>query len=141
MTRSRILATALAATVLPAWIACGDDADPPTEPDPDPTPGHLSVSLTTPNDDDGAILLRVDGGPMTSPAAASSDHAFFFRETSATSVVVLLAGEIETGALLEFEVEDVDDAAAYSAEILEVADRENALRDDLADYALTVEAR
>ena len=72
------------------------------------------------------------------PAATSPDHAFFSRETGATSITAVLVGDLAVGTILEFEVPDGSSASDYTATVVEVADRQNALLDDLAGYELTV---
>jgi hypothetical protein len=96
--------------------------------------------LTTPNADDGAILFTLSGGPIDAPAATSSDHAFFSRETGAMSMTAVLVGDLTAGTVLEFDVPDGSSASDYTATIVEVADRQNALREELAGYELSVGA-
>jgi hypothetical protein len=115
--------------------ACGgDDSSGPEG----PTPGFLTVALATPNADDGAILLTLGGPDMTQIAA--TDGSLYFRYAQGTgTVVAVLVGDLQDGALLRFHVPDVGAAGSYSAAITQVADRGNALRASLAGYALTVE--
>jgi hypothetical protein len=47
-------------------------------------------------------------------------------------------GVVANGAVVTLRVPDVGAAAAYTARVVEVADRENALRGSLTGYALTV---
>lgn len=53
-------------------------------------------------------------------------------------VNVALFGQLGNGAVLRFSVPDVNQAAAYSASVQEVADATNALRPSLAGYQLVV---
>lgn len=115
-----------------AGLACGDD-DGVTG----PVAGSLVVSLTTPNADDGAIMLTVTGGTIESPAATSASHAFFYRQVSSTSVSAILVGDISAGPLMTIDVPDVNAVASYSATVIEVADQANDLRASLTGYELT----
>ncbi len=141
MNRIRTIAAAALSAALLAGLACGDDEAPtePTSPDGPEGTVTLAVTLTTPNTDDGAILFTVSGAAVDAPVAASTDHQLFTRQADAGSVRVALVGDLVAGALLEFEAPEGTDASAYTAEIVEVANRGTALREDLADYALTVE--
>jgi hypothetical protein len=132
----RILAMA-AGLALAATLACGGDGNAPTGPQ-GPTAGTLTVSLTTPNNDDGAILLTVSGPDMTQ--LASADASLYFRHAQAgTTITAVLVGDVAGGDLVTFHVPDVDAAGSYSATIQQVADRSNALRGSLTGYSLTVE--
>jgi hypothetical protein len=113
---------------------CGDGSTGPEG----PTPGTLTVTLTTPNADDGAILLTVSGPDMTQVTAA--DGSLYFRHAGGTgAVTAVLVGDVQAGSLLTFHVPDVTAAGSYSATITQVADRSNTVRASLAGYALTVE--
>jgi hypothetical protein len=131
---------AIAVCGLMAWgaAACGsDDDDGPTGPT-GPTAGTLTVTLDTPNADDGAILFGVTGPDMTQIAA--SDPALYFRYAQdGSEVTAVLVGDLADGALITFRVPDIDAAASYVATIDQVADQGNELRDPLAGYTLTVE--
>ncbi len=116
--------------------ACGDD-DPAGPVDPGPTAGTLTVTLSTPNADDGAILLVVTGPDMTQVATANP--ALYFRHSEAPGQLrAVFVGDIGDGDLLSFRVPDVDAVASYVPTIVELADRDNELRDS-AGYQLTVD--
>ncbi len=78
--------------------------------------GTLTLRLTTPHADDGAMTFEVSGAPIDSATA----------------------GNLANGAVVTLHVPDVGAAASYTANVLEVADRQDALRPSLAGYALTV---
>lgn len=120
-----------AAIVVSVGLSCGEG---PTA----PVPGTLVVSLTTPNSDDGAILLTMAGAGIGAPTAVSSSHVLFFRVTSTTSLTAVVVGNIAAGPLLSFAVPDVGAASSYTATITEVAARDNALRASLSGYTLSV---
>jgi hypothetical protein len=118
---------------LAATVACGG-SDGTTG----PTAGTLTVTLTTPNTDDGAILLTVSGPDMTQIAV--DDTSLYVRYAQdGTTVTAVLVGDLESGSLVTFHVPDVDAVSSYSATITQVADRSNVLRGSLTGYALTVD--
>lgn len=120
----------LGALVLGLGIACDEE--------PTALPGRLIVDLTTPNTDDAAILFTVRGGVISSASAVSSTHLVFFRLPSADSMQAVVVGNVATGPLVTIEVPNVGRASRYKAEILEVAARDNRVRESLAGYSLTV---
>ena len=131
-------AVVVMAASLAMWgaTACGDD-DPTGPGNGGPTAGTLTVTLVTPNADDGAILFTVNGPDMTQIAAG--DAALYFRHAQdGATVTGVVAGDVAGGALLTFRVPDIDAAGSYSAVIQQVADRDNELRGSLAGYSLSV---
>lgn len=134
--RSFLVATA-ASFAISGAAGCGDD-DSSGPIDPGPTAGTLTVTLTTPNADDGAILFEVTGPDMTQVTAA--DPSLYFRYSEADgAVTAVLVGDVTGRDVLSFRVPDVDAVGSYTASMVDVADRSNELRDSLAGYALTVD--
>jgi hypothetical protein len=133
---SRGIRMTVAGLALAVALACGGDGG-ATGPA-GPTAGVLTVRLTTPNTDDGAILLTMSGPGMTQLAAA--DASLYFRQAqTGTTATAVLVGDVQGGSLLTFHVPDVDAAGSYSATIQQVADRGDALRGSLSGYSLVVE--
>jgi hypothetical protein len=127
--------------VLAALLAtCGEPTAPPVQPQPQPQPGVLVVRLVTPNDDDGAVVVRVSGpGQMTSIAAGGAGLVLHARPDGAAFSAAVF-GDVASGApLLRFTVPDVAAVLQYSATLVEVADEGNAVRAGTEGYALTVE--
>ncbi len=117
--------------------ACGDD-DSKGPIDPGPTAGTLTITLTTPNADDGAILFEVNGPDMTQVTA--SNPSLYFRYSQAVGrITAVLVGDVAAGDVLSFHVPDVDAFASYVPTVLDVAGRGNELRSSLAGYELTVD--
>lgn len=133
-TRGFLMLTA--GLALAATLACGvsDGTIVPTG----PTAGTLTVTLTTPNADDGAILLELSGPDMTQIAAGNAS-LYFRHAQDGTTITAVLVGDVEGGPLITFHVPDVDAVSSYSATIQQVADRGNALRGSLTGYSLTVD--
>ena len=74
--------------------------------------GTLTVRLTTPNADDGAMSFRVSGGPIDSALAVSQSLRLFTRADGAT-VVGVVVGALGEGAVITLHVPDVGDFQAY----------------------------
>ena len=133
MLNTRLYVVMVLALGLVAGIACSDDETPAG-----PTAGTLSVTLTTPNMDDGAILFEVTGPDIVSVTVTVPEHYTHVGHDGSTLTMVIV-GDIESGLLVGFDVPDASAVASYSATALQVADRTNELRGTLSGYDLTVE--
>jgi len=103
-----------------------------------PRAGTLSVRLTTPHADDGAMAFEVSGPPIDSAVVANASLRVFTRREGGSTIVGAVVGALGNGAVVRLYVPDVAAAAGYTARVLEVADRRDLLRASLAGYALTV---
>lgn len=134
MTHSRwILAMAAALSVS---AACADDPTGGSQ-----GAGTVVLRLTTPYADDGALLFEVSGPPVENATASDGSLQLFTRHTGSSQVVGAVVGAIANGVLVTLQVEGANTATEYTARVLEVADRQNALRASLAGYALSVETK
>jgi hypothetical protein len=131
MNRSRWIFSIVAVLVLGA--ACSSDAT-----GGDTRAGTLTVRLTTPLADDGAVMFEVSGLPIDSATSVNASLRLFTRRAGGDTVVGVVVGAIANGPVVVLKVPDVGAAAGYRARVLEVADRQNALRASLTGYALTV---
>ena len=118
--------------VLSVGAACSDDPTGSSA-----RAGTVILRLTTPHADDGALTFEVSGPPIDSAMAADASLVLFTRRTGDGALVGLVAGAVANGVVVVLQVPDVGVAAEYTARVLEVADRQNALRASLAGYALT----
>lgn len=109
-----------------AAAACTGGDDGGTTPPP-PEPGVLTVTLTTPSAAGRALVVEVTGPAITGVAAANEAYVVHSRAPGATRVRAAVFGSLSSGALLRFQVPDVNAAAAYKAVVVEVADGANAL--------------
>jgi len=100
--------------------------------------GTLTLRLTTPHPDDGAMTFQVSGAPIDSAVAINGSLRLFTRREGSSTVVGAVVGALANGALITLDVPDVGAAARYTATVLEVADRQDALRASLTGYVLTV---
>lgn len=100
----------------------------------DPSAGSLTVILTTPNPDDGAIRFTVTGPYVTTPRPASTSHLVFTMQRSQQELDVVVVGDFQSEPILILPVRDTQAAPEYRVTITEVATRTNALRTDLSGY-------
>lgn len=81
--------------------------------------GWLSVQLTTPYTDDGAVQLRITGPAVDSVMAESAYDGF---GTAASGVAdIVMAGAIATGNVARFRVADINRASSYSVTVVAAA--------------------
>jgi hypothetical protein len=127
------MALGLASAVTLAAVACNHEkaVAPPVV-----TPGNLTVTLATPNRDDGAVMFELRG-PNIGALASANDAWKVYADTAAGLIRVVVAGNIGAGGLLAFSVPDLAAVASYTATVVDVADRENRTR-ELGGYSLTI---
>lgn len=94
--------------------------------------------MTTPNNDDGALLLEVKGPSVRTVTTSSSAIQVFADTTSTTAVRVVVAGNLTAGKLFTFQVQDTRQASAYTVTIVDIADRQNKIRNGNSGYSLAV---
>ena len=103
-----------------------------------PRAGTLTLRLTTPRSDDGALLFEVSGPPIDTARVLDASLQLFTRRADGFTLVGAVVGPIANGAVVTLQVPDLGAGAGYTARVLEVADRQNVLRPSLTGYALTV---
>ena len=81
--------------------------------------GWLAVEMTTPNADDAGIMFIVNGGVVDS--ARSTYPNVLSRSESATSMRVVVGGNLVAGKIAEIWVPDTRKVAQYSATPVEAA--------------------
>lgn len=104
-----------AMALIVAMFACHDD-DKTVEPT---GPGVLELVLTTPNTDDGAVLLTIDGAVDSVQATAYVT----FATASPTGARVVVTGDIAGGVIARLYVPDVSASDQYLPQLVEVAQR------------------
>jgi hypothetical protein len=117
--------------------ACGGGGDNATAPSA-PKPGQLAVEVTGTASDDAAALLKVYGpGPITAPVSAREGVRIETLQVADTIKVAVFADNLG-GDLVRLSVPDVQRAADYTVEVLDVASTANHLRTDVSGYHGTV---
>lgn len=102
-------------------------------------PGTLRVQLHTPRADDGAVLFEVSGPSIENVTAGNGSLELFTRHTAGDTIIGAIVGTPGNGTVAMLHVSYGASAGAYTARVLEVADREDRLRASLAGYSLTLE--
>jgi hypothetical protein len=141
---------AATATIM-SIAACGGDATGPTPavpptPPASATPGRLTVSLTTPNTDDGALLATLSGGVLDSitVVAGSTSRVQTARPSATTVRLIILAAPgqaVKAGELVSFWVPDVAQVARYSGSVEQVAARVTYAQRVLVGYSLRISSQ
>jgi hypothetical protein len=140
----RIRAALLTVAALALAIGCSSDhatsPSPPAPPPPPPlpAPGNAVVSLTTPNSDDGAVVVALRGPGLTTPEASDSATLFYSRMASDSEARVIVVGNVTSGPIFNFKIAHGKDVSAYSAIIQQVATRGDSLRANTNGYTLTI---
>jgi hypothetical protein len=104
---------------------------------PTAVPGTLTIHLISAGTNDGAMVLLVGGGPVTSIEAVGSYEVT--SNTDATGVHLLVVGNLATGALVRLHVPDISRVNDYLALITQVADRSNFGLIDATGYSVTID--
>lgn len=102
--------------------------------------GPATVSLVTPNTGDRAILVTITGPGLENIKRANSSHSVHWRLISAQEARVVVFGNLTDGPVFTINVPDREDLSGYSATVLQVADRNNRLRESTAEYEIRISA-
>ena len=136
MRTNRWIGLGLSLGLLVTALSCGgDNAVAPR------APGTLTVSLTTPNTDDGAVLVALFGPGFTNIRPASASYRVYSLTASPTEIRILVVGDLSTGALLSLDVDDLARIAEYHGTVLQAASRDDIVHTVSTDYDLTFAAR
>ena len=131
----RITRLAALAALVTLGVNCGGgDGDNGSD---EPTPGNLTIALTSPNSDDGAIKLTIAGPVAPTAITASAGLELFQSGPIGTSTTVIVTGDLAAGPLLTIAVADTRKDEDYSATVVQVASETYALRTN-AGYSLAV---
>lgn len=105
-----------------------------------PKAGTATVSLVTPNADDGIVLLTITGPGLSNVQSASSSYKVYWRVQSATEVRAIVVGNLASGAVLTATVDDVSKVGQYAGTVVEAASRTEVVRGSTTGYAVTFAA-
>ncbi len=133
MTARRVLLVAGVVAGAAALATCGSEPQ-----EPEPIPGWVNITVTTPNVNDGGIVFTVTG-PAVDSVRTFFPNAFTRRE-GATQVRVVVIGTFRDGVVVaQVLVPDTGNLSGYSATVTEVAARAPSFAQrSIADYSLTV---
>jgi hypothetical protein len=107
----------LVLTLLTGVLSCGGTTDPPG-----PEAGVIVASLNTPNEQDGALIVRIVG-EQTGLKALGSYRLATANEAPGTTVRAIVTGTIVDGGLLEFSVPDIAKLSTYVVVVDQAAAR------------------
>ena len=112
-----------AACIAALLTACGGNSatGPSTGDTHSPVSGWLTVELTTPHSDDGAVQLQVTG-PAIDSIVADGRYQGVGQSTGGRADLIV-TGSIVSGRVARFMVPDVDRAPAYSVRVVAGAQR------------------
>ena len=130
MDRSR-----MASALLVVLLSCSGDPEPPTGPPPITGPGYLSLSFTTPNDDDGAVYFTLGGAPFDS---LTSTHRLLTDNAETDQRRGIVAGDIDSGSIAIFWVPARENIASYAVTLEQVAVRQVYTQRSLQGYGLSI---
>ena len=104
---------------------------------PTPIPGYLTLTLSTPNSNDGAVLFKVQGGTVDSMVSGAmvQKGSYVINPTFTRAVV---AGNIVDGIIAKIHVPDVAKVANYSAVVEQAANRTSFAQQSLTGYSIAV---
>jgi hypothetical protein len=112
------------------FAGCSDSGN-----EPNPT-NSVSVSLTTPNTDDGALLMVFTGPRLSNFKPASAAYQLFWRATGPNETRVIVVGDIAAGILFTATADGAP--SGIGATVGEVSTRSDQLRGSTAGYTLAV---
>ena len=101
-----------------------------------PHAGTLSLTLTSGGTTDGAVVVIVSGGPVTSVAAPAAYQVASNADGEGTHIMVL--GNIGSGVIATITVPDASQAGAYVATVVQVSDRGTFVLLDPVRYHVTL---
>lgn len=119
----------VAVTGLSVLAACSNE---PTG----PVGGALSVTLTTSNDDDGAVLFTISGGSVDSVEGVG--YSLHSARIDPTTLRVIATGNLRTGAIARIHIPDNRQVSRYSATVNQVAVRSTYGQRDPTSYSLAL---
>ena len=101
-----------------------------------PVAGTLDVSLSSPQQDDGAVLLSITGGPVDS---VESRYTVYSASVSADTLKLILIGSLVSGSIARIHISDSRQALRYIARIGQVAARGTYGQRDPTRYAVRLQ--
>ena len=121
--------------LLAGVLSCGGTTEPPG-----PEAGTVVATLNTPNDRDGALVIRVIG-QQTGLKASGSYRLATANATQGTTVRVILSGQIGDGDVLEFTVPDISKLSSYAVAVEQAAARDTYALLDPSGYNISLRVK
>lgn len=102
-----------------------------------PQPGTLTLTLQSPNGNDGAVMFTLRGAQIDTVTVASG-YRMFLSRVSQNNVRVIVTGTIAGGPIVRFNVPDVNQASTYFAFVEQAAVRGTYQQQEVTNYRLLV---
>jgi hypothetical protein len=134
----RATALAFASSLLLLGCAGGNSLTGSTNPPPSspvPTGGWLTLQLTTPRSDDGAVQLYISGPGIDSVRVQGYDG---YASQSSTAGYLLVTGAITSGTIGQVYVPDLAHTTEYRATVTGAAARSTYALQDLTGYRVAL---
>lgn len=129
----RLLRMVGAASLMFALAQCGGSDGGPSG----PVPGSLSLNLNTPNANDGAVMVTINGGVVDSVStAAMAQYTSSTIQPGYTKIVV--AGNITDGVIAKIWVPDVHAKSSYTVVVSQAAVRNTFTQQTVTGYSVTL---
>lgn len=128
------LAKHLGFVALAAGLAACSATDLPSDPGPvvtTPSAGWLTVQLTSPRADDGAVQLHITGPALDSVQVAGFEG---FGTVTSGAADLIVTGAIVSGTVARVHVADPSRVAEYRATVVAAAARATYRTQDIASY-------
>ena len=122
--------------MLALGLSCGGSTEPPG-----PEAGVIVASLNTPNDRDGAVLVRIIGEHTNLTAANGSYRLATANAVQGTTVRAIVSGTISDGNLIEFRVPDLNKLSTYVVVVEQAAARGTYALLDPSGYTITLRVK
>ena len=100
-----------------------------------PASATLGLSLSSPAQNDGAVLLTITGGPVDS--IESTGYRIYSTSPGANTYRVIIAGQLASGPIARVHIPDERRSADYAGTVEQVATRESYQQQDPAGYGLS----
>ncbi len=94
------------------------------------------MQLSSPNDDDGAVLIAIYGGPVDSVESIGYP---IYSARSADTLKLIVTGSLGSGPIARIHVPDNREVARYVTRIGQVAARRTYTPHDPAMYTITLQ--
>lgn len=134
MSTARQIGLGLSCTLLAFGLGCGDDGST------GPKAGTATVSLATPNADDGAVQLTLTGTGLSNVQSASASYHVYSRVVSPSEVRAIVVGNLAAGAVLTVDLDDVNKLGQYGGTVVDAASRTDVVRGSMSGYGVTFAA-
>jgi hypothetical protein len=102
---------------------------------PGPASATLGLSLSSPAQDDGAVLLTITGGPVDS--IEGPGYRIYSSSPTPNTYRVIIAGQLASGPIAQVHIPDERRSADYAAVVEQVAARDSYRQRDPTGYGLS----